>query len=141
MPTPSKIDSWKRKRQAGGHVTLPSGTEVRIEVPDIMDMLGAGTVPNELVKFAVEASESMALGAMDLDAEKFKEAANFKRWVIATTVKEPDGVEPDDIPALPTEDADMLFEFAMRQRDTDALGKHLHGLEKVAEWRQFRLGR
>ena len=140
MPA-SKIDQWKKRREAGGRITLPSGTEVRIEVPNVMDMLAQGAVPNELVKYATDAAEAIQAGVVESDIEKIKEHVGFLHWVVATTVKEPEGLTPEDVSQLPTEDADMLLEFAMRQRVVDDLGHHVYGMETNAAWRKFHLGR
>lgn len=137
MPAKTKKELWKGKREQGGRITLPSGTEVRVEVPDVVEMVAAGAVPNPLVKFAVEMSEGMMGGLAEIDVDKIKEAAAFKRWLVATTVKDPEDLEPDDVPGLPTEDTDMIFEFATRQRTTDAVGHQLHGLETMDKWRSF----
>ncbi len=142
MATKTKLEQWKGKREAGGNITLPSGTQVRIEVPNVMDMLANGQVPNELVKYATEAADAINTGVVDAaDVEKIKEHVGFLHWVVAVTVKEPEGLTPDDVSDLPTEDADMLLEFAMRQRITDALGHHVYGMETNAAWRKFHLGR
>lgn len=140
MPA-SKVQTWKKKRESGGHITLPSGTEVRIEVPNVIDMLANGEVPNELVKFATEAAEAMQMGVVEADMDKIRDASKFYNWLVATTVKDPPDLTPEDIRDLPTEDADMIMEFAMRQRDTDYLGHQLHGLETLEAWRKFRIGR
>lgn len=135
MPAADKVGAWKKKRLTGGHITLPSGTEVRIEIPNISEMLRANQVPNPLVKFAVDAQD--ALQDMSMDMEKIKEATDFMRWMVSVTVKEPE-LTPDDVPELPVEDTDMILEFAMRQRDTDTVGHQLHGLETVSAWQNFR---
>lgn len=133
----SKLSAWKRA--AGpAQVTLPSGTKVGIVIPDLPEMLRAGHVPNELVKFAQDTQEAIK-GVEEFDLEKITEATDFMRFMVAATVRDPD-ISPDDVPDLPTLDRDMILEFAMRQRDVDAVGHQLHGLELVAEWRRFRRG-
>jgi hypothetical protein len=52
-------------------------------------------------------------------------------------VAEPD-ITPEDVPDLPVLDRDMILEFALRQRDTDAVGHQLYGLEKLDSWVRFR---
>jgi hypothetical protein len=131
----SKLAGWKAKT-AQGEVTLPSGTKVRIEIPDLSEMLRAGTVPNELIKFAADTQEAIK-GIEELDMERIVEATDFMRWLISATVKDPELV-PSDVPELPALDRDMILEFAMRQRDVDAVGHHIYGLEKLADWKRFR---
>lgn len=132
----TKVEQWKGRKK--GDATLPSGTEVKIEIPNLPEMVREGQVPNPLVKFATEV-EDMQMAGESLDLDKIKEATDFMRWLIATTCVEPK-IEPADVPALPTEDADMILEFALRARQVDAVGHQLHGLEKLADWRRFHLG-
>ena len=139
--TKTKLEQWKAKRETGGQVTLPSGTKVRIEVPNIVTMLAHGEVPNELVKYAADTADSLQAGLLDSDIEKIKEASDYLNWLVATTIKEPEGVTADDVKDLPTEDTDMILEFALRQREVDALGHQLYGMETNEEWRKFRFGR
>ncbi len=133
----SSIAALKAARKKGGHITLPSGTVVRIEVPSLPELLRANVVPNELVKYVTEEADNVMSGTVDM--EKIKEATDFMRFVVAKTIVEPD-VQPEDVPELATEDADMVMEFALRQREVDAVGHQLHGLEKLSEWRSFRYG-
>ncbi len=137
-PAGDRKSKWKSKKRISG-ITLPSGEVVDIELPLIPEMLRAGTVPNELVSFATKTQENIG-GVDSVDIEEIKEATEFMRWLVSETVKSP-AIEPDDVPELPASDVDMLLEFALRQRDTDAIGHHLHGLEKVSAWRNFRYGR
>lgn len=133
----SKVDNWKSKKRH--KVTLNTGTEVTIEIPNLPEFLREGTVPNHLVKFAVEQAETLADPTQEFDPEKIKEATDFQRWVVSITVKDPE-LKPEDVPGLPAEDVDMITEFAMRGRDTDAIGHQLSGLERLPEWRRFRRG-
>lgn len=138
MAQKTQLEQWKAKRKEGGKITLPTGTQVRIEVPDLVELLAQGHVPNPLVKFALEATESLQTG-LDVDMDKIKEAAEFMRWVVAVTVKDPE-IEPSDVPEIDAMDTAMVLEFAMRQRQVDAVGHQLHGLEKIQDWRRFHLG-
>jgi hypothetical protein len=47
-------------------------------------------------------------------------------------------ITPEDVKDIPTEDKEMLVAFANRARDLDAVGHHLAGLERLADWRRFR---
>lgn len=132
--TTPAVDRWKKLGQPQ-RVTLPSGTEVSIQVPDLPELLRAGEVPNELIKVATDASEEQAVSGYD--PEKVKDATDFMRFLVSVTVKDP-AITPDDVPSLPVLDRDMVIEFALRQRDTDALGHQLYGLEKLEDWKRFR---
>jgi hypothetical protein len=132
--TPPAVNRWKALGKPQP-ITLPSGIEVKIKVPDLAEMLRAGEVPNELIKVAAEARDDIAPGGFDM--EKVKEATDFMRFLVAATVAEPD-ITPEDVPDLPVLDRDMILEFALRQRDTDAVGHQLYGLEKLDSWVRFR---
>ena len=47
-------------------------------------------------------------------------------------------VSEEQVQKLPPADKELLTAFASRQRDIDAIGNHLGGLEVLAEWRTFR---
>jgi hypothetical protein len=134
---PQKSSSVSRWKQLGKPqpITLPSGTVVKIKVPDLAEMLRAGEVPNELVAVAAEARDDIAPSGFDL--ERVKEATDFMRFLVSATVVEPK-ISPEDVPELPVLDRDVILEFALRQRDTDAVGHQLYGLELLADWRRFR---
>lgn len=134
----TKIQDWKaRKRHEG--VTLPSGMEVTIEVPNLFEMLRGGSVPNNLVKMASKAQATPG-GADGLSVEQVKESTDFLRWLVSITVKEPEITE-EDVPDIPMEDLDMILSFAMRDDDVDAVGHQLSGMETSEKWRKFRYGR
>lgn len=111
---------------------LPSGSQVTIVIPNLPALLKAGEIPNELLNVALK-----NLGGEELTEEDAKAAAEFNEYIVAVMVKEPE-IEQADVSALPYEDVQMLVEFATRQRDTDALGYHLAGLETTDEWKKFR---
>lgn len=132
--TSTALNRWKRKGQAQ-EVTLPSGEQVKIKVPDVPEMLREGQVPNELIAAVRESQDDVSPGGFDM--EKIKEATDYMRWLVSVTVVEPK-LTPEDVPELPVLDRDMLLEFALRRRDVDAIGHQLYGMEKVADWRRFR---
>ncbi len=132
--TSQAVSRWKKLGEPQ-EITLPSGTKVKIKIPDVPEMLRAGEVPNELIAQVNEARDDVAPGGFDM--EKVKEATDYMRWLISATVKDP-VITPDDVPELPVLDRDMILEFALRQRDKDVVGHQLYGMEKVAAFRQFR---
>lgn len=136
-PAPSRVAKWKNKKRING-ITLPSQEVVSLVLPDLAEMLREGAVPNELVPFATKTQNAMA-GVEEIDMEQIIEATEFMRWMVSVTVVDPQ-ISASDVPEIPSEDREMILEFAMRQRDTDAIGHHYHGLEKVAAWRTFRYG-
>lgn len=129
-PTKKTASGWKSAKRHS--VTLPSAFEVEIEVPNLPQLVKTGQLPNELV---TEALNTAATG--NLTPEVIASQADFYNKLVAFTVKEP-AITEEDVPDLPFEDIELLVEIATRQRDVDALGHHLAGLDKVADWRKFR---
>lgn len=124
--------AWiKRKRH---EVTLPSGTEVAIELPNLPLMLKTGQIPNHLVDAAIEQQNA---GSVTVTREMIESQHDYYAFLVSQTVKEPE-VTPDDVKELPYEDVEMIVEFANRLRDMDAVYKHLGGLETQASFREFR---
>ncbi len=133
MTTAAKSKTAAAWKKAKVHeVTLPSGFEVSIVIPNLPEMVKAGSIPNDLI--------DAALGAMqkqEITPELIKEQAGFFNLLVLNMVKEPEITEADLID-LPYEDIELLVEIGTRQRDLDALGRHIAGLHKSAEWRKFR---
>jgi hypothetical protein len=125
---------WKKAKTHD--VTLDSGAEVTIQIPQLAELLKAGDVPNHLVPFATSTAKQLKAGEA-IEKEQIDGAADFIRYLVAKTVVVPEITEAD-VPDLPGEDVDMLFEFATRQRDLDALGKHIAGLDLQKDFRTFR---
>jgi hypothetical protein len=129
----SKLNKWKgAKRHA---VMLPSGTEVQIELPDLVQMIAAGEVPNALMEAASKQSKAQA--DESFNPETFKTDADYVRFILARTVKDP-ALEPADVDEIPYEDKQTLMEYVNRVRDTDLLGRQMGGLHTNAEFRKFR---
>lgn len=131
MPSSNKLSAWKKAKTH--EITLPSGTEVTIQVPDLAALIESGDIPNSLLDIAVQA----AGGDAELTPELLKQQRSFNDHVILKTVVEP-ALTPDDLAEIPAEDKAMLVEIATRQRDLDALGNHIGGLQKIEAFRTFR---
>lgn len=125
---------WKDSKQHD--VVLPSGMEVTIQIPNLLEMLRGGDIPNPLVKFATKTVKKMQEDKAPT-LEELRESSDFMRFLIVTTVKDPVLVA-EDVPELPAEDTDMVLEFATRQRDLDALNRHIGGLHKIEDFYNFR---
>ena len=67
----------------------------------------------------------------------FAKQAEFYRELISRTLVEPK-VAPEEVKDLPFEDIELLAALATRQRDVDALGQHIAGLDDNEKWRRFR---
>lgn len=127
---PKDAAAWKK---AGIHdITLPSGVEVSIKIPNLPQMVKQGAIPNDLL--------DAALGAIQKERvtkQLIEEQADFFHLLVMTMVVKPT-ITSEDVPDLPYEDIELLVELGTRQRDIDALGRHIAGLHKSREWREFR---
>lgn len=130
MTGKSKTDAWKA---AGTHtVMLPSGTEIKLRVPNLPTLVKTGQLPNALV---AEALETIQTGKVT--AEVISQQAEFYSKLVALSVVEP-AISEEEVVDLPFEDVELIVEIATRQRDVDALGHHLAGLHTNKDWRKFR---
>jgi hypothetical protein len=137
--------AWKK---AAVHtVTLPSGMEVDITVPSLSKLAKLGKLENALLSDATPAPiEGQEVVAPNPDApptvEERKKAladlADFQSWLVSITLVDPKLTPEEVLEYVPTEDLEVLVEFATRKRDMDVKGHHLGGLEKSADWREFR---
>lgn len=139
--------AWGR---AGTHtITLPSGAEVDIRIPDLARMAAQGKLDNELLKDAVPppdpnqeyvADEPEPAKTPEERKKALADLAEFNAWLVSITVVDPK-ITPEeaaDPKIVPTEDLEVIVEFATRRRDMDVLGHHMAGLETNADWRTFR---
>lgn len=128
----SKAAWVKNKRHP---ITLASSldTVVEIELPNLPELVSAGEFPNHLVDAAIAVAQT----DQKVTREAIVEQAEFYRHLVAKTVKSPE-ITPDDVKDLPFEDIELIVSLAMRQRDIDAVGKQIAGLDKSDDWRKFR---
>jgi hypothetical protein len=128
----ASLSDWKKNKFHT--VTLPSATVVEIAVPDLPTLVKTGAIPNELVDVAIGVASGRKVTRDDIVQQ-----ADFYNKLCALTIHKPSATEEDfanDL--LPFEDKEMIVEIATRQRDLDAVGEHLAGLEKLASFRKFR---
>lgn len=135
---PRDAKAWAKR---GEHaVTLPSAAEVTIRLPSLPALAKAGAIPNELLAYITPKAAKADAGedtTPELTAETLMNEADWRNFIISHMCIAPK-VTPEEVPSLPEEDVQMLTEFALRQRDQDALGHQLAGLEVTEEWRRFR---
>lgn len=128
-------------KQALHTIVLPSGAVVKIRIPDISDLIQTGQIPQHLLADALAFAKR---GAEDdpkpPTPDEMKNEVEFKNLVVKATVVEPAIDEALLVPGsgIPVEDKDMIVEFAMRQREFDAEGNHIGGLDTSAKYRRFR---
>lgn len=125
------LSKWKKSRVH--EVTLPSGFQVKIIIPNLPQLIKAGQLSNELINAALGATQ----GDEKITRETIEQQADVYNKLVSITVKEPTVTE-EDVAELPYEDVEMIVELATRQRDIDAVGHHIGGLEKIEEFRKFR---
>lgn len=129
---PASLAEWKKNKTHT--ITLPSATVVDIAIPDLPTLVKTGVIPNELVDIAIGVAQGRKVTRDDIVQQ-----SDFYNKLCAITVKSPPASEEDFASGvLPFEDKEMLVEIATRQRDLDAIGHHVGGLEKVEEFRTFR---
>ncbi len=128
-----RISKWT-DRATHDNVLLPSGEEVSIKVPDLPQMMKRGEIPNPLVKYVVKAEKN---SADTLTEEKVIESTDYINWLISITVTDPE-ISPEEAEDVPAPDKELLVALATRQRDIDAAGRHLGGLETLEDFRRFR---
>lgn len=125
------VEGWGKAKT---HViTLPSGYEVEVEIPDLPKMIKTGQLPNHLIDAALGAVE----GKAKVTREFVIEQSEFVNQIVSITVVDP-VVTPEQVLDLPVEDRELIAEIATRQRDLDALGHHIGGLHTNEDFRNFR---
>lgn len=130
-PAPTnKKAKWKAAKVH--EVTCPSGMIVSIQIPNLPALIKAGRVPNELLEAALGAGPDT-----EVTKEMVEKQADFYNYLVSITVTDP-SVEPHEVGELPYEDIEMIVSLALRQRDMDAVYKHIGGLDRVASFRDFR---
>lgn len=128
--------SWKKAAVHEG-VTLPSGTVVSIRLPNLSLMMKTGQLPNGLIESAIKQMEMASSSNPTITPEMIEQQWDFYSFLVSKTVVEP-AISQDEVADIPAEDIEMLVEFATRQRDMDAVYRHLSGLETQESFRQFR---
>jgi hypothetical protein len=121
---------WKKAKEHD--ITLASGIEVTIAIPNLPLMVKTGQIPSDLLDAAIGAIQKERI-----TEALIKEQSDFFHLLVKTMVKEPQ-ITDEDIPDLPYEDIELLVEIGTRQRDIDAVGNQIAGLHKSEDWRKFR---
>ena len=130
VATKRTTDSWKAAKRH--QITLPSGFQVQIEIPNLPLLVKTGQLPNDLVTEALA-----AIQGGDLTPEVIAKQSDFYDKLVSQCVKEP-VITEEDVHDLPFEDVELISEIATRQRDLDAVGHHVGGLHTSKDWRKFR---
>lgn len=124
---------WKKAAVHPG-VVCPSGEVIAIKLPNVATLAKNGEIPNELVDIATTVSQ---VGLDKAPPDALEKLADFQQFLVAATVHEPK-ITVEEVPDLPAEDIEFLQALAFRQRDYDALGNSIAGLDKLANYATFR---
>lgn len=136
-PSAGSATEWQKRKVHEG-VTLPSGMVVDLELPDLPELARAGDIPNELLEASGKLQKAVDDGdRSQVTTETLANVAEFMRYLIPRMVVKPK-IDEEKVDKIPPEDKELLVAFAQRARDIDAVGRHLAGLEVLAEWRRFR---
>lgn len=133
MKTKNKTE-WK-KQAVHPHVVLPSGAVISVKIPNLAALAQSGEIPNELVDIAT-ATSNMA-SPEDVPKDALEKLAKLQDYLVTLTVVEP-AITEADVKDLPAEDIPFLSEIAYRQRDIDAVGRSIAGLDRVTKYARFR---
>jgi hypothetical protein len=143
----SPLGEWKRRGTYP--VACPSGIEVTVRIPDVSELAVDESLPDHLRAFALKAT----MGELEQDLERqdgesdearvgrqidtIRELQTFKRAVVSRMIVADPQPTADDLDGVPHDDLDMLYAIAMRERETDALGRWV-GVEPLRRFERFR---
>ncbi|HXG70659.1 MAG TPA: hypothetical protein VNJ04_08625 [Gemmatimonadaceae bacterium] len=148
--TPSPVSDRAREwaKKAVHRITLDSGMEVDVRLPDLAILIEGDALPDRLRGVAAQMwSEGSAAavtkldedGKPQIDVEVVKGLAQLRRHMAAICLVDP-AMTADELSSagIPAEDIDLLASIAMRERDTDARGVKLGvmPLSRFDTWRQ-----
>lgn len=131
---PVTAAGWKKL--AKHTVLCPSGARVCIRIPDLPALVESGSIPSNLLDAALGAVKSLDQDQTPT-VELIKQQREFTDKLVELTVVEPKLTEAD-VADIPYEDKEFLVAVATRQRDLDAEGAHIAGLDKSDRFRKFR---
>lgn len=130
---PTSLAAWKKS--AVHNLVLPSGTVIGMKIPDVPTLIEAGTIPNHLLEAALGAAKNPEDQAPTRDM--ISQEREFTDLLVHLSVVDPK-VSVEDAADIPMEDKAMIVAVATRQRDIDAEGNHIAGLDKSEKFRRFR---
>lgn len=125
--------AWKKA--AVHNVLLPSGVRVDVRVIDLPRMVETGVFPQHLLDVALK--EASGKEEASPTPELIQQQREFTDLLVMASVVEPK-LEQADMDDIPYEDKAMLVDLATRQRDYDAEGAQIAGLDSSARFRKFR---
>jgi hypothetical protein len=134
---PTTTRGW---RKAAFHtILLPSGEYVEIRIPDLPALIEAGHIPQNLLDAALRVAGSSGQNqtpSKDLIVQQREFTDILVTKMVVSPKLTPEDLDPET--GIPYEDKELLVEIGTRQRDLDAEGSHIAGLEKSEKFRRFR---
>jgi hypothetical protein len=128
--------AWKRA--AVHNILLPSGVRVDVKIVDLPHMVETGSFPQHLLDVALKEAATAGGGeAPTPTIELIQQQREFTDLLVMSAVVDPK-LEPADMEHIPFEDKALIVDIATRQRDYDAEGVQIAGLDSSARWRKFR---
>lgn len=110
------VSTWKAKSVM--RITLPSGVDVDIRIPNLANILMSGELPNNLREIAL--AELSGKTKTELTEDHLRANAQFVRHLVIATVVNPK-LEDADLDDLPQSDIDVLAAIANREVDPKEL--------------------
>lgn len=133
---PVTTAAWKKS--AFHTIRCHSGAYVTIRIPDLPALIEAGDIPQNLLDVALKVAGGQLAGEQQAPSlDLISQSKAFTDVVVLKSVTEPKITEAD-LPDIPYEDKQLIVEIATRQRDVDAEGHYLAGLETSEKFRRFR---
>lgn len=130
---PASLSAWKK---AAVHtIRVPSGEFIEVKIPDLPAMIEGGQIPQNLLDAALSAASGK--DQQHPTVELIKQQKEFTDHLVKVTVVTPT-LSDADLSDIPYEDKELIVEIAMRQRDLDAEGSHIAGLDTSEKFRRFR---
>lgn len=134
---PKKFTTAGWKSRKVHEITLPSGAQVKVQIPNMALLAKTGRISNDLILMAAEI-QSQAIANETPTIEQLQENHEFTKTIVALTVVEPSLTEDQVDDVVPVPDQDLIVALALRATDMDAVYHQLGGLETVASFRDVR---
>lgn len=130
------LSQWEKK---GVHtITTHSGAVVEIRLPDIVELIESGVIPQHLLETATRVANAAQTGNVpEVSLEQLMQQRDFVNAVTVASLVTPK-VTNETVNKVPIEDRELITQIATRARDRDAVGDHIGGLHESEKWRRFR---
>ncbi len=130
------LSQWERR---GVHtITTHSGAVVEIRLPDIVELIESGVIPQHLLETATRVANAAQTGNVpEVSLEQLLQQRDFVNAVTIAALVNPKVTE-ETVNKVPIEDRELITQIATRSRDRDAVGDHIGGLHESEKWRRFR---